>query len=200
GGGVLLGRYVRPSLGKLAVELQPLLQPGLRVGLDRLDRAFWLADPAVDALVRMNDEHVLAFIEAVDRADLHAIGVFALYAFYVDDVGHCWGSGFVPRYRAIWANRPALASLKLLKAAHAIVRGRLSGSSRSADQCPGALSWSAVRSLPDAGRGPSRAAARLGFATSIAQEVWADRPALSIPHKGRAPRQMGRAAHPVPSP
>src|SRR5690606_29747635 len=31
----------------------------------------------VDALVRMDDEHVLAFIEAVDRTDLHAVGVFA---------------------------------------------------------------------------------------------------------------------------
>jgi GH15 family glucan-1,4-alpha-glucosidase len=36
----------------------------------------------------VDDEHVLAFIEAIDRADLDAIGVFALYAVFVDDVGH----------------------------------------------------------------------------------------------------------------
>jgi hypothetical protein len=36
----------------------------------------------------MNDEHVLAFVEAVDRADLDTVGVFALYALLVDDVGH----------------------------------------------------------------------------------------------------------------
>jgi hypothetical protein len=36
----------------------------------------------------MNDEHVLAFIEAVDRTDFDAVGVFALDAVVVDDVGH----------------------------------------------------------------------------------------------------------------
>ena len=35
------------------------------VGKDRLRRAFRHADTAVDALVRMDDEHVLAFVEAV---------------------------------------------------------------------------------------------------------------------------------------
>src|SRR4029077_19440793 len=38
--------------------------------------------------------HVVAFIETVDRADLHAVGEFALDAVLVDDVGHaastCW--------------------------------------------------------------------------------------------------------------
>jgi hypothetical protein len=36
----------------------------------------------------VNDEHVLAFIKAIDRADLDTIGVFALDALLVDDVGH----------------------------------------------------------------------------------------------------------------
>jgi hypothetical protein len=36
----------------------------------------------------MNDEHVLTFVEAIDGADLDAIGVFALDAFFIDDVGH----------------------------------------------------------------------------------------------------------------
>jgi hypothetical protein len=36
----------------------------------------------------MDDEHVLALIKAVDWADLHAIGVFALDAVFIDDVGH----------------------------------------------------------------------------------------------------------------
>jgi hypothetical protein len=31
----------------------------LGVGLDRVDRAFRLADPAIDAFVRVDDEHVL---------------------------------------------------------------------------------------------------------------------------------------------
>jgi hypothetical protein len=36
----------------------------------------------------MNDEHVLAFIEAIDRANLNAIGIFAFNAGVVDDVSH----------------------------------------------------------------------------------------------------------------
>jgi hypothetical protein len=65
-----------------------LLLPRLGVGLDGVDRAFRLAHPAVDALVRVNDEHILAFIEAIDRANLDAVGVFALDAVLVDDVRH----------------------------------------------------------------------------------------------------------------
>jgi hypothetical protein len=36
----------------------------------------------------MDDEHVLAFIEAVDRAHLDAVHVFAFDAVLGDDVGH----------------------------------------------------------------------------------------------------------------
>jgi len=43
---------------------------------------------AVDAFVRMNDEHVRALIEAIDRAHLHAICVLALDTILGDDVGH----------------------------------------------------------------------------------------------------------------
>src|SRR5665647_2905725 len=69
-------------------DTEPCLRPRLGIGPYRVDRASWVAEPAVDALVGVNNEHVLAFIEAIDGADLHAIGVFALYAFFVDDVGH----------------------------------------------------------------------------------------------------------------
>jgi hypothetical protein len=37
-----------------------------------VDRAFWLADTAIDAFIRVDDEHVLALIEAVDGTYLHA--------------------------------------------------------------------------------------------------------------------------------
>src|SRR5207248_4612244 len=59
---------------------------------DRLDRAFGLADAAIDALVGMDDEHVLALVEAVDRTDLDAIHVLAANAGFGDDVSH--GLGF----------------------------------------------------------------------------------------------------------
>jgi hypothetical protein len=41
----------------------------------------------------MDDEHVVAFIEAVDRTYLDAVHVLALDAVFIDDVGH-HGSGF----------------------------------------------------------------------------------------------------------
>ena len=59
-----------------------------RIGLNRVGRAFRLADAAVDAFVGMDDEHVLAFVEAVDGTNLDAIHLLALNAVVRDDVGH----------------------------------------------------------------------------------------------------------------
>src|SRR5437764_697509 len=64
------------------------IKPGLGVGLDRIDGTFGLAHPAIDTLVGIDDEHVLAFIEAVHRTDLDAIHVLAADASIGDDVGH----------------------------------------------------------------------------------------------------------------
>src|SRR5271157_5325141 len=61
-------RDIRPLLGILPVEHEPLLEAGVGVGLDRVDRALGLAHAAVDALVGVDDEHVLALVEAIDRA------------------------------------------------------------------------------------------------------------------------------------
>jgi hypothetical protein len=36
----------------------------------------------------MDDEHVLALVETIDRAYLHAVHIFALDAIFSDDVGH----------------------------------------------------------------------------------------------------------------
>src|SRR5688572_5407322 len=88
GGAVLLSRDVRPFGGIGRVDLKPLLEAALRIGEDGFGRAFRLAHAAVDALVRIDDEHVLAFVEAVDRTDLDAIHIFAADARVGDDVGH----------------------------------------------------------------------------------------------------------------
>jgi hypothetical protein len=40
----------------------------------------------------MDDEHVLALIEAIDRADFHAVREFALYAVFIDYVGHAFSA------------------------------------------------------------------------------------------------------------
>ena len=58
------------------------------VGKDRAHRALGLARATVDALIRMDDQKVLALVEAVHRTDFHAIHVLALDAVLSDDVGH----------------------------------------------------------------------------------------------------------------
>src|SRR5690348_13816379 len=69
--------------------LEPTLGSRSAIGHDCFGRAFGLADAAIDAFVRMNDEHVLALVETIDRADLDAVHVFALDAGFVHDVWHC---------------------------------------------------------------------------------------------------------------
>jgi hypothetical protein len=85
---ILLGSDIRPLVSILTIEFQPLLDAGVRVGLDRLDRAFGFADAAINALVRMYDEHVLTFVEAVYGADFDTVREFALDAVFIDDERH----------------------------------------------------------------------------------------------------------------
>jgi hypothetical protein len=84
---LLLGD-VGPNLRILTVQVEPTLSIRVRVRLDRVDWALRFAHPAIDALVGMYDEHVLAFVEAVHGANLDAVGVFAPDAGFVDDVSH----------------------------------------------------------------------------------------------------------------
>ena len=49
---------------------------------NRIDRAFGLTDTTIDAFIGMDDEHVLALVKAVDRADLHTIHGLALDAVF----------------------------------------------------------------------------------------------------------------------
>lgn len=80
---------VRPKPGELAVEFEPVrVERGVSVGEDRLGRTLRLLNAAVDTLVRVNDQHVLADIEAIDGANLDAIHVFAFDAVLGDDVSH----------------------------------------------------------------------------------------------------------------
>ena len=86
--GLALHRNVGPLAGELLVQAQPLFQPRLGVRLDGVDRALRFAHAAIDAFVRVDDEHILALIEAVDRADLHTVHELTFDAALVDDVGH----------------------------------------------------------------------------------------------------------------
>src|SRR5690349_19627354 len=79
---------VRPLHRELGIHLQPLLRLAVGVGNDGVGRALGLAHAAVDALVGMDHQHVVALVEAIDGADLHAVHVLALDAVFGDDVGH----------------------------------------------------------------------------------------------------------------
>ena len=89
GGGVplrvMFGHFVAYSV----FSLSHLSAWAIGIGHDRLGRALRLADAAVDALVRVDDQHVLALVEAVHGADFDAVHVLALDAGFGDDVGHC---------------------------------------------------------------------------------------------------------------
>src|SRR5260221_3347463 len=71
-----------PDLGELGVEGDEFLlaRGDVVFGEDRLDRALGDAERAVDALVRIDDQDVRSLAEAIDRADVHAVGVLALDA------------------------------------------------------------------------------------------------------------------------
>ena len=76
-----------PDPSIFSINREPFFHSGLGVRLDRVDRAFRLANTTIDAFVWMDDEHILAFVEAVHRAHLDTIHVLAANATLVDDVG-----------------------------------------------------------------------------------------------------------------
>jgi hypothetical protein len=86
GWGRFFDRNIWPDFRVFRIQRQPFLKPRLGVGLDRVDRAFRLADPAIDAFVRVDNEHVLALVEAVHGAHFDAVHGFAANAAIVDDV------------------------------------------------------------------------------------------------------------------
>ena len=80
--------HARPDAGIVAVEVEPDMQPRFGIRPDRGGGTFALANPAVDTLIGVNDEHVLAFIKTFDRTDFHAVHIFAGDAVFGDDIGH----------------------------------------------------------------------------------------------------------------
>ena len=62
------------------------------LGEDRLDRALRLAGTAVDALLRVDHEHAIGLVDAIDRADVHAGSVLDVDTGFGDDVRHAANS------------------------------------------------------------------------------------------------------------
>ena len=72
----------------MAVDVEPLFESRLRIRLEPINRSVGLANTTIDAFVRMDDEHVLALVEAVYRTHLDTVSVLAADTALVDDVGH----------------------------------------------------------------------------------------------------------------
>jgi len=83
----LFDHNIRPDFRVFRIQRQPFLKPRFGISLDRVDWAFRLANTAIDAFVRVDDQHVLALVEAIHRAHLDAVHRFATNAVVVDDVG-----------------------------------------------------------------------------------------------------------------
>lgn len=88
GGSVLLGGDIGPFRRKFGVQFQPLLKARFGVRQNRFGRAFGFANAAIDAFAGVDYQHVFAFVEAVDGANLDAIHEFTTDAGVSDDVGH----------------------------------------------------------------------------------------------------------------
>ena len=90
GGLIILAGDVGPVCREFGVEFEPFFQPRFGVWQDRFGRTFWLTNAAIDALAGVDDEHVIAFIEAIHRAYFDAVHIFAFDAGLSDNIGHCW--------------------------------------------------------------------------------------------------------------
>jgi hypothetical protein len=77
-------------LAELDVERDkvPLVIRHIFFSVDGIDGALRDADRTVNALIGIDDQKIRSFTEAVDRADIDAVGVAALDAGFGDNVGH----------------------------------------------------------------------------------------------------------------
>ncbi len=81
----------RPRLRQLRVEVEvmPLMFRQIIFGEDCIHRALRFTKRAINTLVGVDDQHVGTFMEAIDRAHLHAVRVLALYTGFDNDERHC---------------------------------------------------------------------------------------------------------------
>ena len=68
----------RPGAGQFSVQFDEAFLSCRQIifGEDGFGRALRLAQRAIDAFFRIDDQEVKAFVETVDRTDVNAIGVF----------------------------------------------------------------------------------------------------------------------------
>ena len=88
GGWFALEVDVGPFSRVFSVDLEPSVDIELCIGNDGLDRAFRFAVAAIDTLVRVDHQHVLALVEAIHGANHDTVHQFALDTALGDDIGH----------------------------------------------------------------------------------------------------------------
>ena len=87
GRGRFFDRNIWPDFRVFCIQRQPFLKPWSGISLNGIDGTFWFANATVDAFVRMDDEHILALVEAIHGAHSDAVHGFAANAALVDDIG-----------------------------------------------------------------------------------------------------------------
>ena len=80
---------IRPDFRQLDVQLNEFLHfcRDFVLGENSDGRALWFTQGAVDALIRVDNQEVRAFVEAVHRTHFDAVGVLALDAVVGNDEG-----------------------------------------------------------------------------------------------------------------
>jgi hypothetical protein len=76
------------EVGAVLLDVTGPLRRHISVGKDGLHRALGFTGTTVDALFGVDVVLVLPFVDAIDRANLHATGVLGFEAGFGDDVGH----------------------------------------------------------------------------------------------------------------
>src|ERR1700722_3300602 len=70
---LFLTGYIWPRLGVVSIQFQPKSEVRFSVRLDGFGRAFRFAHAAIDALIRVDDEHIITLVKAVDGANLYTV-------------------------------------------------------------------------------------------------------------------------------
>jgi hypothetical protein len=80
----------RPTACQFNIQFDEWLLIGWNIffGEDRVGRAFWNADRAIDAFIRIDREEIRPYAETIYRAHIYAVGVSAADAIFGNNMGH----------------------------------------------------------------------------------------------------------------
>jgi hypothetical protein len=84
------GRYNGPIFRQLLIQCEERLfvRREIVFCINGVYGAFWDAQVAINALLRVNDQHIGPFVKTVHGADLYAVGVFASDTVIDNNKGH----------------------------------------------------------------------------------------------------------------